>query len=664
MAPRAPGIAHGAASSGPATAVHCSAAACRRAAAHPIAIMPRWLIRPCSAPAKGRRPRPPPTFRAPRRAQRGRVPARLLAQGGAARPRRDAGLRRACFARRASGARARATTSSRGSSCATARAGRSRTDRSARADFTALPARNWTLLVQGVNLHDAAADALLRRFSFLPYARLDDLMVSYAAPGGGVGPHFDSYDVFLLQGFGRRRWRYGRAGRPRAQARPAAEDPAPLRAGARRRARAGRHAVPAAALRARRRRRRRLHDVLDRLSRAVDATSSRGAFLDFLRDEVDLPAATPTPTSRPTREPARIGAAMQRRCARMLAASRVGPRRRSRASSAAGCRSRSRRVLRPAAARRCRAPRSPRRSRATACASTGARSCSTTTGSCSSTAARAPGRRRRRRQRMRRLANERRARRRAAAAALSAGCVGPPPRVVLRWLPRHRRRLTAHPRSRPSRARDARHARRAGRGDRRAGRARAASIRVFDVDLVADRLEQRRAHRGGSRAFLRGSRHARLEIIVHDTRWIEASCAAAARPAAPIQPRDDDLPDRRGARGAMDPLVIVDGRHYLHRFHLDQPRAALGDRRAAGRATAGHALRGDLGHRRAGTHRDDAGAVTPARARRGEARPTAARRCGARLRGSARSPRPGRGGSGPCRAFRRSSRPTAGSRRA
>jgi 50S ribosomal protein L16 3-hydroxylase len=72
-----------------------------------------------------------------------------------------------------------------------------------------LPARNWTLLVQGTNLIDRRADALLRRFAFLPYARLDDVMVSYAAPGGGVGPHFDSYDVFLLQGFGRRRWRYG-----------------------------------------------------------------------------------------------------------------------------------------------------------------------------------------------------------------------------------------------------------------------------------------------------------------------------------------------------------------------------------------------------------------------------------------------------------------------
>ena len=79
-----------------------------------------------------------------------------------------------------------------------------------RADFRALPKRNWTLLVQGLNLHLIAADALLRRFAFIPYARLDDVMVSYAAPGGGVGPHFDSYDVFLLQGEGRRRWRIGR----------------------------------------------------------------------------------------------------------------------------------------------------------------------------------------------------------------------------------------------------------------------------------------------------------------------------------------------------------------------------------------------------------------------------------------------------------------------
>ena len=70
-----------------------------------------------------------------------------------------------------------------------------------------LPAKQWTILVQGLNTMLPAADALLRRFAFIPYARLDDLMVSYAVKDGGVGAHVDSYDVFLLQGEGRRRWR-------------------------------------------------------------------------------------------------------------------------------------------------------------------------------------------------------------------------------------------------------------------------------------------------------------------------------------------------------------------------------------------------------------------------------------------------------------------------
>jgi len=68
----------------------------------------------------------------------------------------------------------------------------------------------WTLLVQGVDLHSEAAHALMNRFRFIPDARLDDLMISWASPGGGVGPHFDSYDVFLLQATGQRRWRIGR----------------------------------------------------------------------------------------------------------------------------------------------------------------------------------------------------------------------------------------------------------------------------------------------------------------------------------------------------------------------------------------------------------------------------------------------------------------------
>jgi 50S ribosomal protein L16 3-hydroxylase len=73
--------------------------------------------------------------------------------------------------------------------------------------FARLPQKNWTLLVQGVNHHLPAATDLLQQFSFIPHARLDDLMVSYAPSGGGVGPHFDSYDVFLLQGQGSRLWR-------------------------------------------------------------------------------------------------------------------------------------------------------------------------------------------------------------------------------------------------------------------------------------------------------------------------------------------------------------------------------------------------------------------------------------------------------------------------
>ena len=79
-------------------------------------------------------------------------------------------------------------------------------------DFAKLPEKpskehNWTLLVQSVNHYLPEASALLQQFDFIPHARLDDLMVSYAPDGGGVGPHFDSYDVFLLQGQGKRIWR-------------------------------------------------------------------------------------------------------------------------------------------------------------------------------------------------------------------------------------------------------------------------------------------------------------------------------------------------------------------------------------------------------------------------------------------------------------------------
>ena len=185
-------------------------------------------------------------------------------------------------------------------------------------DLAQLPPRDCALLVHGVNLHSERADALLRRFAFVPYARLDDLMVSYARPGGGVGPHYDSYDVFLLQGEGRRRWRYGRQADLRL--RPAA----PLRI--LRRFAPQHEAVlapgdmlylpPAFA-----------HDgvALDNCItysigfRAALHQDLGEAFLDHLRDTVALPGRYRDPDLRPTRAAARIDAQMRRRIARVIA---------------------------------------------------------------------------------------------------------------------------------------------------------------------------------------------------------------------------------------------------------------------------------------------------------------------------------------------------------
>ena len=186
-----------------------------------------------------------------------------------------------------------------------------------RSALRALPARNWTLLVQGVNLHVPDVDALLRRFAFLPYARLDDVMVSYAAPGGGVGPHIDAYDVFLLQGFGRRRWRYGRqderAFRPglplRILQRFAPAHDAVLAPGDMLYL-PPHHAHDGVAL-----------DACTTYSigfRAPSATELARAFLDFLHERLDVPGEYHDPDLVPTRDPARIDGRMQRRIERLL----------------------------------------------------------------------------------------------------------------------------------------------------------------------------------------------------------------------------------------------------------------------------------------------------------------------------------------------------------
>jgi 50S ribosomal protein L16 3-hydroxylase len=186
-----------------------------------------------------------------------------------------------------------------------------------RAVFARLPRTRWTLLVHGLNLHVPAADALLRRFAFIPYARLDDILVSYATDGGGVGPHFDSYDVFLLQGEGRRRWRIstqrGHTLDPRAQHRVLARfrpehewvlDPGDML-----------YLPPGCA-----------HEgtALGACStysigfRAPSAQELGTAFLDYLRDNLRLDGMYGDPDLRVQRHPSAIPPAMARRVEHML----------------------------------------------------------------------------------------------------------------------------------------------------------------------------------------------------------------------------------------------------------------------------------------------------------------------------------------------------------
>ncbi len=194
-----------------------------------------------------------------------------------------------------------------------------------RADFSGLPERNWTLLLQGLNLLLPGADDLLRRFAFIPYARLDDVMLSYAAPGGGVGPHVDSYDVFLIQGHGRRRWRISRQRDLSLDAR------APIKV-----LKAFRHEAqwelnpgdmlylpPGVA-----------HEgvAVDTCTtysigfRAPSAQELSQGFLEFLQDGVAIPGRYTDPGLLPTNRPAQLPAAMVDDALRRLAAIRWGRR--------------------------------------------------------------------------------------------------------------------------------------------------------------------------------------------------------------------------------------------------------------------------------------------------------------------------------------------------
>jgi 50S ribosomal protein L16 3-hydroxylase len=184
--------------------------------------------------------------------------------------------------------------------------------------FRRLGAQRWTLLVQDVNHFLPDAHALLARFRFVPDARLDDLMVSYAPPGGGVGPHFDSYDVFLLQALGRRRWLVS------AQRDLALVEGAPLKLLARFRATREWVLAPGDMLYLPPRY---AHDGV-----AVDEcmTYSIGfrapawqelgsAFLGYLQDHREMGGLYQDPRLKPARHPARIGGDLLRQAQEQLA---------------------------------------------------------------------------------------------------------------------------------------------------------------------------------------------------------------------------------------------------------------------------------------------------------------------------------------------------------
>ena len=430
-----------------------------------------------------------------------------------------------------------------------------------------------------------AADALLRRFAFIPYARLDDLMVSYAAPGGGVGPHFDSYDVFLLQGFGRRRWRYGAQTRPDAAPEPAGEDPATFRP--------SHDAVLAPG------------DMLylppqqshDGVALDACTTYSIGfrapayqelveGFLDRLRDTLvvpgrytdrDLKAATPSGTPRSvddapprcTRSPASAGRPATPSAS--SASSSPSPSRTSRSSLPRGRFQRAR--------FRARAKREGVRLDLRTQLLYDARSLYVN----GERIAASPAVRRD----LALLADERvltPARLRAASAQTID--------VLHDWY----RMDTSNPTPADDNVegREWRVATLAGQiaALDAAHRARPSAHPAVRHRSFARRLGASRAHRRARQ--LPAQRNARLEVIVHDTRWIEASAPRFVQLLRQFGHAMTLYRTGSEARTAMDPLLIVDRRHFLHRFHIDRPARRRGRRHAASRQALERALRRDL----------------------------------------------------------------------
>ena len=184
-------------------------------------------------------------------------------------------------------------------------------------DFARLPPRNWTLLVNGLETVLPAARLLQQQFSFIPYARHDDVMASYAAPGGSVGPHFDSYDVALVQGAGVRRWQISR------QRDLALVEGAPLKILRRFRSQRAWTVGPGDLLYLPPRYAHHGIAINECITwsvgfRAPNRQDMTEAFLDYLRDQLRLDGAYRDPDLMPQRHPAAIGPGMLRQIQTMI----------------------------------------------------------------------------------------------------------------------------------------------------------------------------------------------------------------------------------------------------------------------------------------------------------------------------------------------------------
>ncbi len=184
-------------------------------------------------------------------------------------------------------------------------------------EFAKLKNELWTVLIQDTQHFSNEAHEVLTKFNFIPHARVDDLMVSYAVPGAGVGAHFDSYDVFLLQGVGKRRWQIS------AQKDQRLLDGVPLKILARFRPEQEHvlesgdmlYLPPGYAH----------HGVAETECltwsigfRAPSQQELSTALLDHLRDEIKLDGQYRDADLAPARHPGEIDAAMQQRIGKML----------------------------------------------------------------------------------------------------------------------------------------------------------------------------------------------------------------------------------------------------------------------------------------------------------------------------------------------------------